>query len=123
MLRPYRDRLLIQTPDGGPGVYANRGRKFLQTEPRAGLIRAHLKSHALAENIDGQLEILQRRRAERERLLRLRRARGIGEAGQRQVPCPFDEHGEIAEQFSVSAEIQRLLDGSLRKIVRSVIAG
>ena len=88
---------LIEAADGGPGVDADRGRKFLQTEPRAGLIGAHLKSHALAKNIDGQLEILQRGRAERERLLRLRGAGGISETGQRQVPCPFDEHGEIAE--------------------------
>ncbi len=83
--------LLVQAADGGPGVGADRGGEFLQAEPRAGLVGAHLKRYALAQNIDGQLEILDGRRAERKRLLRLRRAHGIREAGQRQVPCPFDE--------------------------------
>src|SRR6266700_2787870 len=87
----------VKAADGGPGVGAHQGRKLLEAEPRSGLIGADLKRYAFAENIDGQLEILERRRAERERLLCLWRASGIGEARERQVSCPFDKHGEITE--------------------------
>src|SRR6266851_1117787 len=87
----------VKAADGGPGVGAHQGREFLEAEPRSGLIGADLKSHALAKHVDRQFEILERRGAERERLLRLRRARGIDKARERQVPCPFDKHGEIAE--------------------------
>ncbi len=73
----------IQAANGGPGIYADGGCELLEAEPCAGLIGAYLKCHALSKNVDGQLEILYRGRAERERLLRLRHARGIGEAGQR----------------------------------------
>src|SRR5260370_35445075 len=102
---------------------ARGGRECLEAEPGAGLSGGNWKGHTLAENVDGQLESLDGRRAERERLLRLRDARGIGEAGQRQVPCLFDKHGEITEKFSVRAEAERLLNSALRKIVRCVVAG
>src|SRR5260370_39934952 len=63
LLRATSTRL-IQAADGGPGIDADGRREFLQTEPRAGLVRADLECHALAENIDGQLEILCGGRAE-----------------------------------------------------------
>src|SRR6266436_4058729 len=74
----------VKAADGGPGIGAYQGREFLETEPRAGLIGAHLKRDALAKHVDGQFEILERRRAEWKRLLRLRRARGVGKARERQ---------------------------------------
>src|SRR5437879_8098142 len=92
-----RSACSVQTADGGPGIDAHGWREFLETEPRAGLIGADLKRHALAENVDRQFQVLDGRRTEWKRLLRLRHACGIGEAGQRQVPCPLDKHGEIAE--------------------------
>src|SRR5439155_18292212 len=92
-----RSAYSVQAADGGPGIDAHGWREFLETEPRAGLIRADLKRYTLAENVDRQFQVLDGRRTERKRLLRLRHARGIGEAGQRQVPCPLDKHGEIAE--------------------------
>src|SRR5260370_18634982 len=72
---------LIQAADGGPGIDADRGRELLEAEPRAGLVRAHLKRDTLTENIDGQLEILCGRRAKRERLLDFPRPGRIGAAG------------------------------------------
>ncbi len=71
---------LVPAADGGPGIRADRGRKLLQAEPGAGLIRAHLKRDAFAEHVDGQLEIFERRRTKRKRLLRLQGARRIREA-------------------------------------------
>lgn len=82
---------LIPAADGRPGIRADRGSKFLQLEPRAWLVGADLERDALTEHVDGELEVLDGRRAERERLLRLRGARRIGETGQRQVPCSFDK--------------------------------
>jgi len=35
------------------------------------------------------------------------------EAGQRQSSCPFHKHREIAEKFSVRAEVESELDGTL----------
>src|SRR5258708_30478772 len=61
----------VNAADGGPGGGAHHGREFLGQQLRAGLIGAHLKSHALAEHADPQLEILLRSRAQRARLLGL----------------------------------------------------
>ena len=97
MERTLRFRCLINPADGGPGVYADAGCEFLEAEPGAGLIGADLEGHAFTQNVDGQLEIPEQWRTERQRLLGLRGAGGIGEAGERQVPCPFDEHCQIAE--------------------------
>ncbi len=50
----------------------------MEAEPRAGLIGADLKRHALAEDVDGQLEILDGRLVDRGRLLLFLAACGIG---------------------------------------------
>src|SRR5579883_1237715 len=118
--------LLVEAADRGPGVGSQRRREALEAEPGAGLgcsgrADGNLEGHAFAENVDGQLEILRGGRAERERLLRLRGAQGIGEARERQVPCPFHEQGEIAEEFAMRAKSKRLLDGALGEKVRGVV--
>src|SRR6202021_1922530 len=102
---------------------ANGRREFLELEPCAGLVGAYLKRNALAEEVDGQFEIFERGRAERQRLLGLRCALRIDKSGERQVPCPFDKHRKVAEKFAVRAELKRLLDGALGEKVCGGVAG
>src|SRR6266481_2736260 len=53
--RNVDSRELIQTADRGPGVDAQRRGEFLQAEPGAALICAHLKGYAFAQDVDRQL--------------------------------------------------------------------
>ena len=56
-------------------------------------------------------------------MLRSRSAGSVDERSQTEIACAFDVERQIAEEFAVRAELKRLFDRALMKIMRRVVAG
>jgi hypothetical protein len=60
---PSKVPLSVHAADGGPGIDADRGRELLQLEPSACLVCVDLEGYSLAQDVYGELEVFEARRA------------------------------------------------------------